>query len=174
MYYSDIRPIDVANGPGIRTSLFVSGCTHACEGCFNPETWDFLHGSPFGQQEIEQILLYLSKPYNKGLSLLGGEPLHPNNQQAVLELILTVREHFPHKDIWCYTGYQMEELMDNQVGELGREILKHLDILVDGKFILAQKNLSLRFRGSSNQRILDVPASLKQGIPVLWDETSIE
>lgn len=174
MYYSDIRPIDVANGPGIRTSLFVSGCTHACVGCFNPETWDFFHGASFGQPEIEKILGYLSKPYNKGLSLLGGEPLHPSNQQAVLELVQIVKAQFPQKDIWCYTGYRIEELMGNQVGEWDRALLEHMDILVDGKFILAQKNLSLRFRGSSNQRILDVPASLAQGVPVLWDETSIE
>ena len=171
MYYGDIRPIDVANGPGVRVSLFVSGCTHGCPGCFNPETWDFHYGSPFGPEQEEEILACLSKPYIKGLSLLGGEPLHPDNQAAVLGLVRRVRTALPQKDIWCYTGYRFEGVAAGRVGELGRALLEELDVLVDGPFILAQKSLSLRFRGSANQRLIHVPASLAQGRVVLWDET---
>ena len=169
MNYADIRPIDVANGPGIRVSLFVSGCTHHCKECFNPETWDFNYGKPFGEDEIQTILGHLAKPYMKGLSLLGGEPFEPQNQAAVLELARRVRERFPEKDIWCYSGFLFEALAAGKVGEHSREMLEQLDVLVDGPFVLEQKDLSLRFRGSANQRILDVPASLKQGCAVEWD-----
>ena len=147
MNYADIRPIDVANGPGIRVSLFVSGCTHACPECFNPEAWDFQY---------------------------GGEPFHPNNQKTVLELVKRVRQQYPQKDIWCYTGYLFEDLAAGKVGDYGRALLEQLDVLVDGPFVIAQKNLSLRFRGSSNQRILEVQPSLERGEPVLWDEASVE
>lgn len=174
MNYADIRPIDVANGPGIRVSLFVSGCTHQCPECFNPEAWDFAYGSPFSEQAVETILKSMEKPYIKGLSLLGGEPFHPRNQAAVLELVQTVRAHVPQKDIWCYTGYLFEELAASRIGEHSRALLEQLDVLVDGPFVAAQKNLGLRFRGSENQRILDVAPSLERGEPVLWDETSIE
>ena len=161
MNYADIRPIDVANGPGIRVSLFVSGCTHACPECFNPEAW-------------EQILAALGKSYVRGLSLLGGEPFHPKNQETVLELVKQVRARYPEKDIWCYTGYLFEDLAAGKVGDYGRALLEQLDVLVDGPFVIAQKNLSLRFRGSSNQRILEVHSSLERGEPVLWDETTVE
>lgn len=174
MNYADIRPIDVANGPGIRVSLFVSGCTHACPECFNPEAWDFRYGNPFGPRQVEQILTALGKSYVRGLSLLGGEPFHPKNQETVLELVRRVREEYPEKDIWCYTGYLLEDLAAGKVGEHGRALLEELDILVDGPFVAAQKNLSLRFRGSSNQRILRVRPSLERGEPVLWDETTVE
>ena len=174
MNYADIRPIDVANGPGIRVSVFVSGCTHACPECFNPEAWDFAYGRPFTQAEVEQVLQALERPYIRGLSLLGGEPFHPRNQGAVLELVRQVRERFPEKDIWCYTGYLFEDLAAGQVGEHGWELLERLDVLVDGPFVAAQKNLGLRFRGSSNQRILEVRSSLERGEPVLWDEQSVE
>ena len=169
MNYADIRPIDVANGPGVRVSLFVSGCTHHCEGCFNPETWDFHYGKPFGPEQEEEILSALSRPYIHGLSLLGGEPMEPENQPAVLRLVRRVRERFPDKDIWCYSGYLFESLRDSQVGEYSQELLKELDVLVDGPFVLEKKDLSLRFRGSSNQRLIDVPASLRAGAAVLWD-----
>lgn len=172
MNYADIRPIDVANGPGIRVSLFVSGCTHACPGCFNPEAWDFGYGQPFTKDEEDAILTYLAKPYVKGLSLLGGEPFHPSNQAAVLELVKRVREAYPGKDIWCYTGYLYEDLLAGKVGEHSRELLEQLDVLVDGPFVLEQKELSLRFRGSANQRLIDVPASREAGTVVWWnDET---
>ena len=169
MNYADIRPIDVANGPGIRVSLFVSGCTHRCKECFNPEAWDFDFGKPFGEDEILQILNHLDKGHIRGLSLLGGEPFESANQAAVLELARRVKEKFPHKDIWCYSGFLFEDLAAGRVGEHSRQLLEQLDILVDGPFVLEKKDLSLRFRGSSNQRILNVPASLKQGEAVAWD-----
>ena len=174
MNYADIRPIDVANGPGIRVSVFVSGCTHACPECFNPEAWDFDYGQPFTQREIDQVLQALEKPYIKGLSLLGGEPFHPRNQAAVLNLVCQVRARFPKKDIWCYTGYLFEDLAAGRIGTQSRELLEKLDILVDGPFKVALKNLGLRFRGSSNQRILEVRESLERETPMLWDEHTME
>ena len=174
MNYADIRPIDVANGPGIRVSVFVSCCTHACPECFNPEAWDFAYGKPFTQTEVHAVLQALEKPYVKGLSLLGGEPCHPRNQPAVLDLVRQVRAQTPNKDIWCYTGYLFEDLAAGRVGEYGRELLEQLDVLVDGPFIAARKNLGLRFRGSSNQRMIEVRPSLEKGEAVLWDESTIE
>ena len=170
MNYADIRPIDVANGPGIRVSVFVSGCTHACPECFNPEAWDFDYGQPFTQASADTVLEALEPAYIRGLSLLGGEPCHPRNQGAVLDLVRQVRERFPEKDIWCYTGYQFEELAAGRVGERSRALLEELDVLVDGPFLLEQKSLSLRFRGSENQRLIHVPPSLERGEVVLWDE----
>lgn len=170
MNYADIRPIDVANGPGVRVSVFVSGCTHHCKECFNPETWDFGYGKPFGEEEIQEILNDLSKPYIHGLSILGGEPFEPQNQGAVLELVRRVREEFPEKDIWCYSGYLFENLVAGQVGAHSRTLLGLLDVLVDGPFVLEQKELSLRFRGSANQRLIDVPASLEAGQVLIWDK----
>ncbi len=170
MNYADIKKVDVANGPGVRVSLFVSGCTHRCEECFNPETWDFSYGSPFGEEEIEKILALLAPDHIRGLSLLGGEPFEPDNQSAVLELVRRVRKELPGKSIWCYSGYLFEELADGKVGEHSRELLKGLDVLVDGPFVLAKKDLGLRFRGSSNQRIIDVPGSLAAGEVRLAEE----
>lgn len=170
MNYADIRPIDVANGPGVRVSLFVSGCTHHCKECFNPETWDFSYGKPFGEPEIRTILGCLDKPYIRGLSLLGGEPFEPQNQGAVLELVRRVRESFPEKDVWCYSGYLFERLAARQVGDHSGALLSLLDVLVDGPFVAEKKNLSLRFRGSENQRIIDVPATLAAGELRLWDK----
>ena len=170
MNYADIKKVDVANGPGVRVSLFVSGCTHHCEECFNPETWDFSYGSPFGEAEKEKILTLLSPDHIRGLSLLGGEPFEPANQGPVLELVQRVREKLPQKTIWCYTGYLYEELAAGEIGDRGRELLEGLDVLVDGPFVLAKKDLGLRFRGSSNQRIIDVPASLKAGTAILSEE----
>ena len=170
MNYADIKKVDVANGPGVRVSLFVSGCSHRCEGCFNPETWSFDFGAPFGKAEMEKILSFLDKDHIRGLSLLGGEPFEPENQTAVLELVKRVRERLPHKTIWCYSGYLFEELFAGSVGDHSRELLELLDVLVDGPFVLAQKDLGLRFRGSSNQRIIDVPASLAAGVVRLAEE----
>ncbi len=170
MNYADIKRVDVANGPGVRVSLFVSGCTHRCEGCFNPETWDFHFGAPFGEEQVEEILNYLRPAYIKGLSLLGGEPFEPENQQAVLELVQRVRAELPEKDIWCYTGYLFEALRDGKVGSHSRQLLEQLDVLVDGPFVLARKNLGLRFRGSDNQRIIKVRESLNSGAVVPWDD----
>ena len=170
MNYADIRPIDVANGPGVRVSVFVSGCTHHCKDCFNPETWDFHYGSPFGEGEITAILGHLAPAHIKGLSVLGGEPFEPENQSAVLELIRRVRETYPHKDVWCYSGYLFENLRDGKVGQYSRQLLEQLDVLVDGPFVTEKKSLSLRFRGSENQRLIEVPASLAAGEVVLWDK----
>ena len=170
MNFADIKRVDVANGPGIRVSLFVSGCTHRCEGCFNEEAWDFNYGAPFGQEQVDEILSLMDKSYIRGFSLLGGEPFDPANQQTVLELVRTVRERFPEKDVWCYTGYLFEELAAGRVGSCSRELLEQLDVLVDGPFVLEQKDLSIRFRGSRNQRIIQVPESLKKNEIVPWDE----
>ena len=170
MNYADIRPIDVANGPGIRVSLFVSGCTHRCKDCFNQEAWDFQYGHPFGQAQVDEILQDLSKPYIKGLSLLGGEPFHPDNQSAVLDLVQQARAAYSNLNIWCYSGYLFQDLAAGQVGRHSRALLEQLDILVDGPFVAEKKNLSLRFRGSENQRIIQVQPSLARGEIILWDE----
>lgn len=170
MNYADIKKVYVANGPGVRVSLFVSGCTHRCEACFNPEAWDFSYGSPFGEAEMEKILTLLAPDHIRGLSLLGGEPFEPANQEAVLDLVRRVREKLPQKTIWCYSGYLFEELAAGKVGERSRALLEGLDVLVDGPFVLAKKDLGLRFRGSNNQRIIDVPASLEAGTVLLSEE----
>lgn len=165
MNYANIKHHDVANGPGIRVSLFVSGCTHHCKGCFNAEAWSFTYGEPFTQQTVEEILLALQPAYIQGLSLLGGEPFEPENQPAVLDLVRQVRAAYPEKDIWAYSGYTLEQLQT-----LAPELLAQITVLVDGPFVESQKDLRLAFRGSANQRILDVPASLKWGEPVFWKE----
>lgn len=170
MNYADIRPLDVANGPGIRVSIFVSGCTHRCPECFNPETWDFSYGTPFTQESIDQILTHMSKSYIRGLSLLGGEPLHPDNQRAVLDLVEQVNARFPEKDIWCYTGYLFEDLAAGNVGHHSRALLDQLDVVVDGLFLIEQTNLSLRFRGSDNQRLIHVAPSLESHSVVFWEQ----
>ena len=170
MNYAEIRRVDVANGPGVRVSLFVSGCPHHCEGCFNPQTWDFSFGEGFGEEQIEQILTLLRPGHIRGLSLLGGEPFAPANQSDLLALVERVRQELPGKDIWCYTGYLFEELREGRVGSHARALLEQLDVLVDGPFVLAKKNLGLRFLGSENQRILRVPASLERGGAVLWED----
>lgn len=173
MNYADIKQYDVANGLGIRVSLFVSGCTHHCKNCFNKETWDFHFGNPFTEAEIEKILEYLRPSYVSGLSLLGGEPFEPENQAGLLPLVQKVKEAYPEKDIWCYTGYLFDkdicETMLDQVPET-RELLSYIDVLIDGPFIEERKNLKIRFRGSDNQRIIDVRKTMKTGEIVLWEE----
>lgn len=173
MNYADIKRIDVANGPGVRVSLFVSGCTHHCKNCFNPETWNFNYGELFTENEINKILEYLEPSHIKGLSLLGGEPFEYTNQQGILPLLRKVKEIYPQKDIWCYTGYDFKkDIKENMMVKWPetRELISYIDILVDGKFIEELKNLSLRFRGSSNQRIIDVKKSLANDEVVLWAE----
>ena len=162
MNYADIKNVDVTNGPGVRISLFVSGCPHHCPGCFNPETWAYDYGEPFTEREVGKIIEMLDAPYIQGLSLLGGEPLAPKNQAAVLDLVKQVKEKLPGKDIWCYTGYLFEDLLDGRVGEHSQELLSYMDVLVDGCFQEELKDIRLRFRGSSNQRIIDVPKSLME------------
>jgi anaerobic ribonucleoside-triphosphate reductase activating protein len=173
MNYANIKSRDIANGPGIRVSLFVSGCTHRCPGCFNREAWDFTYGEPFDQSVIDRILADLSPAFISGLTLLGGEPFDPRNQSAVLELLRQVRAAYPEKSIWAFTGYLFDrDLLAGHVGDpaVCREYLEHLDVLVDGPFVEAEKNLTLRFRGSANQRLIDVPASLQRGEVVLWED----
>ncbi len=172
MYYSEIKKCDIANGPGVRVTLFVSGCTHHCEGCFNEMTWDFQYGKPFTEETIELILDALSPEHVAGLTLLGGEPMEYVNQQGLLPLLRAVRKQYPEKTIWCYSGYRFEDDMLHNFCEKWqetREFLSYLDILVDGEFILEKKNISLQFRGSENQRIILVQESLKSGRVVLWE-----
>lgn len=173
MYYSAIKARDVANGPGVRVSLFVSGCTHRCEGCFQPETWSFTHGAPFTVDTIAEILKLLEPDYVAGLTLLGGEPLEPENQPEVLRLVRKVRAAYPRKNIWCFTGYTLETDLWADPQPVTRELLGLVDVLVDGEFVLAQKNLSLRFRGSENQRLIDLKRSHRAGHVILWDEETI-
>ncbi|MCD8335446.1 MAG: anaerobic ribonucleoside-triphosphate reductase activating protein [Clostridiales bacterium] len=175
MNYAAIKTHDIANGPGVRVSLFVSGCTHHCEGCFNPETWDFHYGQPYTAETEREILDACDKPYIRGLSLLGGEPFEPANQKALLPLLRRFRERFPDKTVWCYSGYNYE--LDMLTGQLGdwavtKEMLSLLDVLVDGEFILDQKDLNLRFRGSANQRIIDVQRSPEHDQVLWWDGSS--
>jgi anaerobic ribonucleoside-triphosphate reductase activating protein len=175
MNYADIKYCDVANGLGIRVSLFVSGCTHYCKGCFNEVTWDFNYGKPFTENEIQQILEYLKPDYINGLTLLGGEPFEQVNQQGLLPLLRRVREEYPDKSIWCFTGYDYEkDILGTMCGTWPEtsEMLSYIDVLVDGEFREELKNLSLRFRGSSNQRIILVKPSLEQKKVILWDDTS--
>jgi anaerobic ribonucleoside-triphosphate reductase activating protein len=172
MNYATIKWADVANGPGVRVSLFVSGCTHHCPGCFNEEAWDFGYGQPFTAEEEDRIVAALAPAYMKGLSLLGGEPFEPANQRGLLPLLRRVKETYPDKEIWCYSGYTLdEELWKNSRArcEVTDEMLSYIDVLVDGRFVQEKKDLSLRFRGSSNQRIINVPKSLAAGEVVLWD-----
>ena len=165
MNYATIKKIDIANGIGIRTSLFVSGCRNHCKGCFNPETWDFKFGEKFTEETKKELIRALGKPFIKGLSLLGGDPMEKENQQELVPFIKEVKKLYPNKDIWCYSGYLFEKLKkDNS------ELLPLIDILVDGPFILEKKNLKLRFRGSENQRIIDVQASLQTNEIVLYKE----
>lgn len=166
MNYGEIKKTDIANGRGVRVSLFVSGCTHHCPGCFNQETWDFGYGQEFTEETQEELLEALSPAYIAGLSLLGGEPLEPGNQRALLPFLRRVKEAYPQKDIWCYTGYLFDQelLVDGRPRcEVTDEFLGFLDVLVDGEFVQEKKNISLRFRGSENQRVIDVKRSLKEG-----------
>lgn len=168
MNYATIKPTDVANGPGVRVSLFVSGCTHHCEDCFNEVAWDFDYGEPFTREVQEELLMLLGKSYISGLSLLGGEPLEPVNQEGLLPFLKMVKERMPEKTVWCYSGYTFEYILGTMMAEnqTCREILNLLDVLVDGRFVAELKNLNLRFRGSENQRLLDVQRSLAAGKPV--------
>lgn len=171
MNYADIKRIDVANGPGVRVSLFVSGCTHHCKNCFNQVTWDFHYGEVFTEETIKTILEYLKPDYIKGITLLGGEPLEPSNQKGLLPLVKKVREVYPDKTIWCFTGYLFDkDILDrmwNTIEET-KELFSYIDVLVDGPFVEEKKDLGLRFKGSSNQRTILVQESLEKGGIVLW------
>ena len=159
MYYTKIKKCDVANGVGVRVTLFVSGCRNHCPGCFQPETWDFFYGSQFTEDTEKEILRMLSPSYISGLTLLGGEPFEPENQRALLPFMRKVRETYPNKNVWAFTGYTWEQLHNpssHPCTEVTEELLSLIDILVDGPFLEERKNISLRFRGSDNQRIIDL------------------
>ncbi len=166
MNYADIKYCDVANGKGVRVSLFVSGCTHHCKGCFNEETWNFHYGKPFTEETEKQVLDYLDKSYIAGLSLLGGEPFEPENQRALLPFLKRLRQALPEKNVWAYSGFTYEDLLregSHPHCEVTEELLSMVDVLVDGRFVEELKDISLRFRGSSNQRLIDLNATRQTG-----------
>jgi len=168
MKYCNIKSTDVADGEGVRVSLFVSGCRHHCKGCFQPETWSFDYGEEFTEEVEKQILVKLAPSYINGLTLLGGEPFEPENQQALLPFLKRVKAMYPEKTIWSYTGYLFDEDLVKVCGaahcDATDEMLEMIDVLVDGEFVEEKKNLMLPFRGSENQRLIDVPQSLESGI----------
>ena len=173
MSYGVIKNCDIAHGPGVRVTLFVSGCTNCCKGCFQPQTWDFEYGKPFTAETEDYLLRLLAPDYINGLTLLGGEPMEPQNQRALLPLVKKVRETLPNKTIWCYSGFTYEELLTDESHprcEVTDELLSLIDVLVDGKFVEELKDISLRFRGSANQRLIDLNKSRETGKVVIWDE----
>ena len=170
MNYANIKYNDIANGEGIRTSLFVSGCTHHCKNCFNKETWDFNYGKPFTREVEDKIIKSMDSPQINGLTLLGGEPMEPANQKGLLEFIKRVKATYPNKTIWCYTGYLFDEELlkpSRAHAPWTRELIGYFDIMVDGEFKEDLKDITLRFKGSSNQRVIDVQKSLKTNTVVL-------
>ena len=172
MYYADIKKADVANGVGVRVSVFVSGCTHHCKDCFNKQAWDFHYGNEFTEREIEKVVNLMDHSYVSGLTLLGGEPFEHVNQQGLLPLVKKVKEKFPNKNIWCYSGYTFEkDIIERMCKEWKEtpELLSYIDVLVDGEFQEDKTDIKLKFRGSSNQRIIDVKKSLKNNKTVLFD-----
>lgn len=173
MNYCNVKNCDIANGVGVRVSLFVSGCRNRCKNCFQPETWDFNYGKPFDAQTEEKLIKMLAPSYINGLTVLGGEPMEPENQRALLPFLKKVKAAYPQKTIWLYTGFTLEELRSPDCRahtEYTEEILKLLTVLVDGRFVEEKKNISLRFRGSENQRLIDVAATLAAGSVTLWDK----
>ena len=179
MHYGAIKKCDVANGEGIRTTLFVSGCRNRCKNCFQPETWDFEYGKPFTKEIAEEIFESLENPAVRGVTVLGGEPMEPENQIALLPFLKELKSRYPNKNVWLYTGNLYEEL----TGELGEhykhlditaELLSYVDILVDGRFVEEEKRLGLRFRGSANQRIIDMNKTRAVGHPVIWDGCALD
>lgn len=173
MNYCNVKNCDIANGVGVRVSLFVSGCRNRCKNCFQPETWDFNYGKPFDEQTEEKLIKMLAPSYINGLTVLGGEPMEPENQRALLPFLKKVKAAYPQKTIWLYTGFTLEELRNPDCRahtEYTEEILKLLTVLVDGRFVEEKKNISLRFRGSENQRLIDVAATLAAGSVTLWDK----
>ena len=172
MNYAEIKTTDIANGEGVRVSLFVSGCTHRCRNCFNSVAWDFGYGKPFTDETQQYLFSALAPDYIAGLTLLGGEPMEPENQRALLPFIERFKKQFPHKTIWCYTGYTYAEngaLKEERANtEVTSRLLSMIDVLVDGRFIEELKDIRLKFRGSSNQRIIDMKRSLSSGSTVLY------
>ena len=180
MNYGEIKNCDIANGTGVRVTLFVSGCTNRCEGCFQPQTWDFSYGQPFTSETENQILELLEPDYIDGLTLLGGEPFEPENQHVLLPFLRRVREKFPDKSsksIWSFTGFTLEELKregSHPRCEYTDEMLSMINVLVDGPFVQEKKNISLQFRGSENQRVIDLDKTIEAGSIVLWSDGIVE
>ena len=176
MNYANIKFYDIANGAGVRTSLFVSGCTHHCKNCFNSVAWDFDYGEPFTQEIKERIINSCEPYYIAGLSLLGGEPMEPENQDAILDLLRDFKDKFPYKTVWCYSGYTLEELTGKTPSRCRTEntdaVLKLIDVLVDGEYVDELHDITLKFRGSRNQRLIDLKKSLHEGKPVLWQDNN--
>lgn len=173
MHYCNIKNCDIANGVGVRVSLFVSGCRNHCKNCFQPETWAFDYGEEFTEETEEKLLKMLAPSYIKGLTVLGGEPMEPENQKALLPFLRRVKAAYPDKTIWLYSGFTFEEMHDpasRAHTDCTDGILSLLDVLVDGRFVEEKKNISLRFRGSENQRLIDVPATLVRGSVTPWDK----
>ena len=173
MHYSTIKDCDIANGIGVRITLFVSGCTNHCKNCFQPQTWDFDFGEPFTEETEEKLLEMLKPDYINGLTLLGGEPMEPQNQRALVPFLKRVREAYPNKNIWCFTGFTYEVLKTDGSHprcEVTDEMLSLIDVLVDGRYKEEEKNISLKFRGSENQRIIDVKKTLAENKVVLWEK----
>lgn len=174
MNYCNIKKYDIANGEGVRTTLFVSGCTNHCEHCFQPETWDFDYGQRFTKEVEDEIIKSLEPYYVNGLTLLGGEPFEPKNQPALTEFLRRVRKEMPNKSVWCFTGFTLDgELLKDGAyprTEYTDEMLSMIDVLVDGRFVNSLKNISLRFRGSSNQRVIDMNETRRTGKIVLYME----
>ena len=176
MHYGTIKNCDIANGPGVRVTLFVSGCTNKCKNCFQPETWDFNYGTPFTSETENQIIEMLKPSYITGLTLLGGEPFEPSNQKALVPFIKRVREAYPNKTIWAFTGFTLERLKtvgDHANCEVTEEFLSLIDVLVDGRFLEELKSLALRFRGSSNQRLIDMKKTREKGEIVMWEDDPV-
>lgn len=163
MYYADLKKVDIANGEGVRVSLFVSGCRHHCKGCFNEIAWNFKYGKEFTEETVNEIMKELDHDYVEGLSLLGGEPLEPENQTALANLVEKVKEKYPNKNIWCYTGFDFEKdiVPECEKSNVTKKLISNIDVVVDGKFDETKMDRRLKFRGSSNQRIIDVPETLK-------------
>lgn len=169
MHYASIKNYDIANGVGVRVSLFVSGCNHHCKGCFNEEAWNFEYGNEFSDKEINDIIEMLKPSYIKGLTLLGGEPMEPSNQVGILPLVRKIKKIYPDKTIWCYSGFTLDQLLlMAKTNEVTRELLNSYDVLVDGKFEIEKKDLTIKFRGSRNQRVINLKETLKNNEIVLW------
>lgn len=172
MYYGSIKTCDIANGIGVRVTLFVSGCTNCCEGCFQPETWDFRYGQEYTKENEQFIIDALQPAHIRGLTVLGGEPFEFQNQRELVHLIQRVHQELPTKDIWFYTGFVLDDLMEGGIRhcEVTNIILQHIDVLIDGRFELKKLNIRLKFRGSENQRLIDMKKTRAANTVVLWEE----